>query len=91
MDQPLHPFRPHDSHSTDPGARGVIYLVTVCEYGGAEVAACRLTCSDEFADGFERGLKMCIDEDTHYVLREEIGECDVADHTAILEPWVEAA
>ena len=67
------------------------YLVTVYEYGGGEIASCGLTCDKEFADGFERGLTMCIDEDTHYIVREEIGESDIADHAATVELWIEAA
>ena len=58
------------------------YVFTICEYGGGEMASCRLTCREEFADGFELGLKMRIDEDTHYIVREEIGEGDVGDHAA---------
>jgi hypothetical protein len=69
----------------------MIYLFTVCEYGGGEIASCTLTCEADFADGFERGVTMRINEDTHYIVREEIGEADVADRAFILEPWAEAA
>ena len=34
---------------------------------------------------------MRIDEDTHYIVREEIGEADATDHVATLEPWIETA
>jgi NADH:ubiquinone oxidoreductase subunit 2 (subunit N) len=37
------------------------------------------------------GLATWLDEDTHYIVREEIGEEDVAGSAFILEPWVEAA
>ena len=67
------------------------YVFTICEYGGGEMAYCTLTCNEEFAVGFELGLKMRIDEETYYIVREEIGEGDVADDTATLEPWIEAA
>jgi hypothetical protein len=66
-------------------------MFTICAYGGGELATCTLTCSEEFADGFERGLTLRIDEDTHYIVREEICESDVGDHAAVLEPWIEAA
>jgi hypothetical protein len=69
----------------------VIYVFTICEYGGGEIAFCRLTCGEAFADGFEAGVRMRIDEDTHYIVREEIGETVEAGHAATLEPWIEAA
>ncbi len=58
------------------------YLFTICEYGGGEIASCKLTCEEDFADGFELGVNMRINEDTHYIVREEIGEEDVAGHAA---------
>jgi hypothetical protein len=69
----------------------VIYLFTWCEYGGGEVASCRVTCDGAFADAFERGLNARVDEDTHYVVREEIGDDEVTGRVAELEPWVAAA
>jgi hypothetical protein len=69
----------------------MIHLFTICEYGGGEVASCTLTCDEDFADGFELGVTMRIDADTYYIVREEIGEADVAGSAFILEPWVEAA
>jgi hypothetical protein len=69
----------------------VIYRFTVCEYGGGEIASCTLTCAEDFADGFEFAVKTHIDEATHYIVREVIGEEDVAGHVVILEPWIEAA
>jgi hypothetical protein len=39
-----------------------------------EVAACAVTCDEDFADGFERGLNLRIDAETHYLVREEIGK-----------------
>ena len=59
------------SRTPDSGEarRRVIYVFTVCEYGGGEIASCRLTCGEAFADGFEVGVRMHIDEDTHYVVR----------------------
>jgi hypothetical protein len=67
------------------------YLFTICEYGGGETASCRLTCGEEFADGFELGVQMRIDEETHYSVREEIAEGEFAGHVATLEPWIETA
>ena len=61
---------------------GVIYLFTICEYGGGEIAWCTLTCEEGFADGFELGVRMRINEEVHYIVREEIGEEDLAGHTA---------
>jgi len=69
----------------------VTYLFTLCEYGAGEVASCELTCEEDFADGFERGLNLRINQETHYILREEIGEEAPGDHVAVLEPWAEAA
>ena len=60
----------------------MIYLFTICEYGGGEIAWCTLTCEEGFADGFERGVRMRINEEVHYIVREEIGEEDLAGHTA---------
>jgi hypothetical protein len=71
--------------------RRVIYVFTICEYGGGEIASCRLTCGEAFADGFEVGLSMRIDEDTHHIVREELGEGEDTDHGVTLEPWIEAA
>ena len=56
------------------------YLITLCEYGRGEIASCKLTCAEDFAEGFELGLNMRLDDETHYIVREEIGEDDVADH-----------
>ncbi len=67
------------------------YLFTLCEYGGGEKASCKLICDEAFAEGFERGLNLRIDEDKHYIVREELGEEDVADDVAVLDPWTEAA
>jgi hypothetical protein len=69
----------------------VTYEFTICEYGGGEIASCRLTCGEAFADGFELGLRIRIEEDAYYIVREELGEGDDADHGVTLEPWVEAA
>jgi hypothetical protein len=69
----------------------MVYLFTWCEYGGGEIASCRVTCDRPFADAFERGLNKRIDADAHYVVREEIGEDDVIGRLAELEPWVAAA
>ena len=66
------------------------YLFTYCEYGGGEVASCAVICGETFADGFERGLNLRIDAETHYLVREEIGE-GVTESLAELEPWLEAA
>jgi hypothetical protein len=82
------PFKPQ-SAAVDNTC--VVYVFTVCEYGGGEIVSCRLTCSEAFADGFELAVRTSIDEDTYYLVREEIGEGDNADHTATLEPWIEAA
>ena len=60
----------------------MIYLFTICEYGGGEIAWCTLTCEEGFADGFELGVRMRINEEVHYIVREEIGEEDLAGHTA---------
>ena len=54
----------------------MIYLFTICEYGGGEIAWCTLTCEEGFADGFELGVRMRINEEVHYLVREEIGEED---------------
>ena len=69
----------------------MIYLFTICEYGGGEIASCTVTCAEDFADGFERGVSTWIDEATCYILREEVGEGDGDGHTAIVEPWADAA
>jgi len=69
----------------------VIYLFTLCEYGGGESASCKLVCEEAFADGFERGLNLRIDQETHYVVREEIGDEGLAGRVAELGPWIEAA
>ena len=60
----------------------MIYLFTICEYGGGEIAWCTLTCEEGFAEGFELGVRMRINEEVHYLVREEIGEEDLAGHTA---------
>ena len=65
----------------------MIYLFTICEYGGGEIAWCTLTCEEDFADGFELGVRMRLNEDVHYIVREEIGEEDLAGHTATVGPW----
>jgi hypothetical protein len=70
---------------------GVIYLFSICEYGGEEIAWCTLTCEEGFADGFELGVGMRINEETHYIVREEIGEEDVAGRVASVGPWIQAA
>ena len=67
------------------------YRFTICEYGGGEIASCTLSCEEGFAYGFELGVTLRIDEETHYIVREEIGDEDFAGHTAVLEPWIEAA
>ena len=69
----------------------MIYLFTLCEYGGGESATCRLTSDEAFADGFERGLNLRINQETHYIVREEIGDEAAPDRLAELEPWTEAA
>jgi hypothetical protein len=69
----------------------VTYEFTICGYGEGEIASCRLTCGEAFADGFEAGVRMRIDEDAYYIVREELGEGDDADRGVTLEPWVEAA
>ena len=69
----------------------MIYLFTICEYGGGEIAWCTLTCEEGFAHGFELGLRTHIDEDAYYVVREEIGEADDGGHLATLGPWIQAA
>ena len=48
----------------------MIYRFTLCESGGLEIASCRLTCDAEFADGFERGMTLRIDQDSQYIVRE---------------------
>jgi hypothetical protein len=60
------------------GARTVIYRFTLCERGGVEIASCRLTCDAEFADGFERGMELRIDDETQYIVREAIDESETA-------------
>ena len=60
-------------------------------YGGGEIAWCTLTCEEDFADGFELGVRMRIDEEVHYIVREEIGEEDLAGHTATAGPSIQAA
>ena len=67
------------------------YLFTICEYGGGEIAWCTLTGEEGFARGFELGLRTHIDEEVHYIVREEIGEEDVAGHFATVGPWFQAA
>ena len=69
----------------------MIYLFTICEYGGGEIAWCTLTCEEGFAEGFELGVRMRINEEVHYIVREEIGEEDLAGHTAAIGPWTQAA
>jgi hypothetical protein len=69
----------------------VIYVFTICEYGGDEIAWCAVTCEEGFADGFELGVRMRIDEDVHYVVREEVGGEDLAGRTATVGPWMKAA
>ena len=69
----------------------MIYLFTICEYGGGEIASCTLTCEEDFAHGFELGVRMRLNEDLHYIVREEIGEEDLAGHTATAGPWIQAA
>lgn len=61
------------------------YLFTLCEYGGGEIAATKLISDEAFADGFERGVNMRINDETHYIVREEIGEEDVVDRIAELD------
>ncbi len=80
-----------DTPDSGDAQRRVIYVFTICEYGGGELASCRLTCAEAFADGFELGVRMCIDEDTYYIVREEVGEVDDGDHGVTLEPSTEAA
>jgi hypothetical protein len=87
---------PHIRHiqkAPEPVRRmpGMTYRFTICEYGGEEVAWCTLTCGERFAEGFERGVRMRLDEDLHYIVREEIGEEDTDDHTATVGPWIQAA
>lgn len=48
----------------------MIYRFTLCESGGVEIASCQLTCDAEFADGFERGMSLRIDQDSQYIVRE---------------------
>ena len=67
------------------------YLFTICEYGGGELAWCALTCDEGFAVGFELGVRMRLDEDVQYIVREEIGEADPAGGTPTVGPWIQAA
>jgi hypothetical protein len=69
----------------------VIYQFTLCEYGGGELASCRLICDEDFADGFERGLNTRIDQETHYLVREELRDAEATGRVAELDPWREAA
>jgi hypothetical protein len=69
----------------------VIYLFSVCEYGGGEIAWCTLSSGEGFADGFELGVKLRINQETHYVVREAIREEDIAGNAPSLDPWIEAA
>jgi hypothetical protein len=84
-------FQVRESSSAARGAGGMTYLLTICEYGGGEIAWCTLTCEEGFAVGFELGVSMRLDEDVHYIVREEIGEADLADATATVGPWIQAA
>jgi hypothetical protein len=67
------------------------YLLTICEYGGDELAWCTLTCEEDFAAGFERGVSMRLDADAQYVVREEIGEADLDGGLPTVGPWIKAA
>jgi len=69
----------------------VTYLFTLCEYGGGETASCEVVCDEAFADGFERGLHLRLNQDTHYVVREEIDDESLAGRIAELGPWIDAA
>ena len=69
----------------------MIYLFTLCEYGGGESATCRLSSDEAFADGFERGLNLRINRETHYIVREVIDDEAASNRLAELEPWTEAA
>jgi hypothetical protein len=67
------------------------YRFTICEYGGGEIAWCTLSCEEDFAVGFELGVSVRLDEDVHYIVREEIGEADLTGDTATVGPWTSAA
>ena len=67
------------------------YLFMVCEYGRGEIGWCMVTCDEAFADGFELAVKAHLDEEVHYIVREEIGEEDLVGHTASVGPWIQAA
>ena len=67
------------------------YLFTVCEYGRGEIGWCIVTCEQGFADGFELALTTHLDAELHYVVREQIGEEDIAGQTATVGPWIQAA
>jgi hypothetical protein len=69
---------------------GMIYLFTICEYGGGEIAWCTLHCGESFAAAFEFGVSTRLDEDVHYIVREELGEADLAEDTASVGPWIPA-
>jgi hypothetical protein len=73
------------------GPGGVIYLFSVCAYGGGEVAWCTLSCEEDFADGFELGVNLRINQETHYIVREEIGEESFGCHAPSFDPWIEAS
>ena len=60
----------------------MIYRFTLCERGGVEIASCRLTCDEEFADGFERGMELRIDDESQYIVREALGEFECAPENA---------
>ena len=83
----------HDSPGTAPSPEvgSVIYVFSICAYGGGVIASCRVTCTEEFADGFERGVSMHVDEEAYYIVREAIGEADVDGKSAVIEPWTKAA
>jgi hypothetical protein len=68
----------------------VIYAFSICAYGGGVIASCRVTCAEGFADGFERGVSMHVDETAFYIVREAIGEADIDGNTAVIEPWTAA-
>jgi hypothetical protein len=55
------------------------------------IASCRVTCTEEFAEGFERGVSMHVDDEAHYIVREAIGEADVDGKSAVIEPWTKVA
>ena len=73
------------------GTRGVIYLFTICEYGGGEIAWCTLTCEEGFADGFELGVRMRINEDVHYARAERSAKKTSPATPQPLVPWTEGA